>query len=121
MTPCFFNADSILPIFLIFCSSVSTSDNLDCNSVFKDPELEIVNYYDRHDFISKNHRSFFTGMNVAPSVSQVGQLTGRVIKACNGEVVDIKGRIHQVTNYYPFGAPFADEKAIKGKSLQPYK
>lgn len=39
----------------------------------------------------------------------------------NREVVDIKGRIHQVTNYYPFGAPFADEKAIKGESLQPYK
>ena len=39
----------------------------------------------------------------------------------NREVVDIKGRIHQVTNYYPFGAPYADENAIKGKSLQPYK
>ena len=39
----------------------------------------------------------------------------------NREVVDIKGRIHQVTNYYPFGAPYADENAIKGESLQPYK
>ena len=39
----------------------------------------------------------------------------------NREVVDIKGRIHQVTNYYPFGAPYADGNAIKGESLQPYK
>lgn len=73
--------------------------SIDLNSVFKNPELEIVNYYDRHDFINKNHRSFFTGMNVAPSVSQVGQLTGRVIKASNGEylsqvmVYDIKGNL----------------------------
>ena len=39
----------------------------------------------------------------------------------NREVVDIKGRIYQVTNYYPLGAPYADENAIKGENLQPYK
>ena len=39
----------------------------------------------------------------------------------NREVVDIKGRIHQVTNYYPFGAPFADPAAWRSADLQPYK
>ena len=39
----------------------------------------------------------------------------------NREVVDIKGRIHQVTNYYPFGAPFADPAAVRSADLQPYK
>jgi RHS repeat-associated protein len=39
----------------------------------------------------------------------------------NREVVDIKGRVMQVTNYYPFGAPYADDTAMKGENLQPYK
>ena len=39
----------------------------------------------------------------------------------NREVVDIKGRIHQVTNYYPFGAPYADPDMVVNASLQPYK
>ena len=39
----------------------------------------------------------------------------------NREVVDIKGRIHQVTNYYPFGAPYADPAAVRSADLQPYK
>ena len=37
------------------------------------------------------------------------------------EVVDAKGVVQQVTNYYPFGAPYADATAVKGANLQPYK
>lgn len=39
----------------------------------------------------------------------------------NREVVDTKGYVTQVTNYYPFGAPYADATAIKGAAVQPYK
>ena len=37
------------------------------------------------------------------------------------EVVDAKGVVQQVTNYYPFGAPYADATASKGAAVQPYK
>ena len=39
----------------------------------------------------------------------------------NREVVDASGYVTQVTNYYPFGAPYADATAIKGAAVQPYK
>ena len=39
----------------------------------------------------------------------------------NREVVNAKGVVLQVTNYYPFGAPYADATAVKGANLQPYK
>ena len=39
----------------------------------------------------------------------------------NREVADVKGRIYQVTSYYPFGAPYADPAAISGVEHQPYK
>ena len=39
----------------------------------------------------------------------------------NREVVDAKGNVTQVTNYYPFGAPYADASAIMGAAVQPYK
>ena len=39
----------------------------------------------------------------------------------NREVVDASGAVTQVTNYYPFGAPYADATAVKGANLQPYK
>ena len=39
----------------------------------------------------------------------------------NREVVDAKGVVQQVTNYYPFGAPYVDATAVKCDSLQPYK
>ena len=39
----------------------------------------------------------------------------------NREVVDAKGVVQQVTNYYPFGAPYADASAIMGAAVQPYK
>ena len=31
------------------------------------------------------------------------------------------GSVQQVTNYYPFGAPYADPSAVTGAYLQPYK
>jgi hypothetical protein len=34
----------------------------------------------------------------------------------NDEVVDAKGVVQQVTNYYPFGAPYADV-AVTAKPL----
>jgi RHS repeat-associated protein len=39
----------------------------------------------------------------------------------NREVVNASGTVTQVTNYYPFGAPYADATAVKGANLQPYK
>ena len=39
----------------------------------------------------------------------------------NREVVNAKGVVLQVTNYYPFGAPYADATAVKGAAVQPYK
>ena len=39
----------------------------------------------------------------------------------NDEVVDAKGVVQQVTNYYPFGAPYADATAVKNADFQPYK
>ncbi len=39
----------------------------------------------------------------------------------NREVVDACGAVQQVTNYYPFGAPYADATASKGADVQPYK
>ena len=39
----------------------------------------------------------------------------------NREVVDANGVVQQVTNYYPFGAPYVDATAVKCDSLQPYK
>ena len=31
------------------------------------------------------------------------------------------GTVEQVTNYYPFGAPYADPNAVMGATVQPYK
>ena len=39
----------------------------------------------------------------------------------NREVVNASGTVTQVTNYYPFGAPYADATAVKGANVQPYK
>ena len=39
----------------------------------------------------------------------------------NDEVVDEYGYVSQVTNYYPFGAPYADATAVKNADFQPYK
>ena len=69
------------------------------SSALKNPELEIVNYYDNHNFLGKNPNSFFTGMSVTPQVSQTGQLTGSAIRAGNGEflsqvmVYDLRGNL----------------------------
>ena len=37
------------------------------------------------------------------------------------EVVDASGNILQVTNYYPFGAPYFDAASTVNAGLQPYK
>ena len=37
------------------------------------------------------------------------------------EVVDASGNLQQKTNYYPFGAPYADPDMVVNASLQPYK
>lgn len=39
----------------------------------------------------------------------------------NREVVDPSGNVVQVTNYYPFGAPYADASAVKNADKQSYK
>lgn len=39
----------------------------------------------------------------------------------NREVVDPSGNVVQVTNYYPFGAPYADVSAVKNADKQSYK
>lgn len=38
----------------------------------------------------------------------------------NREVVDPSGNVVQVTNYYPFGAPYADDKASLNPDKQQY-
>ena len=37
------------------------------------------------------------------------------------EVVDASGNVQQITNYYPFGAPYADTSASANPDFQPYK
>ena len=37
------------------------------------------------------------------------------------EVIDAAGAVKQVTNYYPFGAPYADTSASTNSDFQPYK
>ena len=39
----------------------------------------------------------------------------------NREVVNASGIVQQVTNYYPFGAPYADNTAVKNPNFQQYK
>ena len=39
----------------------------------------------------------------------------------NREVLNSSGTIQQQTNYYPFGAPYTDPKAVVSASLQPFK
>ena len=36
----------------------------------------------------------------------------------NSEVVDAGGVVQQVTNYYPFGAPYTDATASKGADVK---
>ena len=37
------------------------------------------------------------------------------------EVVDASGKVKQATNYYPFGAPYADTSSSTNPDFQPYK
>ena len=39
----------------------------------------------------------------------------------NREVVNAAGTVQQITNYYPFGATYFDDSAVKASDYQPYK
>ena len=39
----------------------------------------------------------------------------------NREVVDASGTVQQVTNYYPYGAPYTAPEAVMNANMQPYK
>ena len=39
----------------------------------------------------------------------------------NREVLNYSGNVQQLTNYYPFGAPYTDPNAVMGSNVQPYK
>jgi RHS repeat-associated protein len=39
----------------------------------------------------------------------------------NREVVNYIGNVQQLTNYYPFGAPYTDPNAVMGSNVQQYK
>lgn len=39
----------------------------------------------------------------------------------NRETLDAEGNVVQVTNYYPFGAPFCDDASSRGTGVQQYK
>ena len=39
----------------------------------------------------------------------------------NREVMNAKSDVQQLTNYYPFGAPYADPVAVMGSTIQQYK
>jgi RHS repeat-associated protein len=68
------------------------------------PQLEAVNYYDSHDFLSRNPNSRFTGMSITAAVSQTGQLTGSTSVASDGTwlsqvmAYDIKGNLIEMTS-----------------------
>ena len=66
----------------------------------KDPVLEIVNYYDRHDFVSHNRMAAFTNMSVPDDmISQAGLQTGSIVRANDGTstaliyVHDLRGNV----------------------------
>ena len=66
----------------------------------KDPVLEIVNYYDRHDFVSHNRMAAFTNMSVPDDmISQTGLQTGSIVWANDGTstaliyVHDLRGNV----------------------------
>lgn len=39
----------------------------------------------------------------------------------NREVMNAKSDVQQLTNYYPFGVPYADPVAVMGSTVQQYK
>ena len=64
-----------------------------------DPQLEIVNYYDRYEFIGKNLISAMPSVTINSNDFAIGYLTGSVVYATNGEalgsinVYDQKGQV----------------------------
>ena len=67
-----------------------------CINELVNPVLEVVNYYDDHDFMSN---SYFNNMSLTETCCQTGQLTGTVSRATNGEYIsqammyDLKGNL----------------------------
>ena len=67
-----------------------------CMNELVNPVLEVVNYYDDHDFMSN---SYFSNMSMTETCCQTGQLTGTVSRANNGEYIsqammyDLKGNL----------------------------
>ena len=57
----------------------------DATSLFANAALEVVNYYDNHGFVSRNHGSRFTGLTAPASADATGLLTGSAVLAGNGE------------------------------------
>ncbi len=69
------------------------------SSALENPTLEVVNYYDDYDFVTKNRNSRFSELSVSTSVDQTGQLTGTTMLTGNGEWVsqvmayDLRGNL----------------------------
>ena len=80
-----------------FLNTGYTVDNT--TNLFPGATLEVVNYYDNYDFVSKNHNSRFSGISVPTAVKQTGRLTGSTVIASNGEwlsqvmVYDVRGNL----------------------------
>ena len=68
-------------------------------TLFTGATLEVVNYYDKLDFVSKNFGSRFAGLSAPSSSDATGQLTGNAVLAGNGEWVaqvmayDLRGNL----------------------------
>ena len=68
-------------------------------TLFPGATLEVVNYYDKYDFISKNYGSRFASLSAPSSSDATGQLTGSAVLAGNGEWVaqamgyDLRGNL----------------------------
>ena len=68
-------------------------------TLFTGATLEVVNYYDKLDFVSKNFGSRFAGLSAPSSSDATGQLTGSAVLAGNGEWVaqamgyDLRGNL----------------------------
>ena len=67
-------------------------------------------------------RGFFTATRLSPTTyGFTAYHYNKDHLGNNREVVGPGGSVQQVTNYYPFGAPYADPSAVTGAYLQPYK
>ena len=56
-----------------------------------------------------------------PMMVLVTTVQGFASPCNNREVLSAGGSVQQVTNYYPFGAPYADPAAVVDADYQPHK